>query len=93
MRNSLWKCNNRVKYYCEASPHTLCNGSSGLAAQEDMTGEPVQSRVFGDEAEVSVVDGVESAERYVLQRVEIVMTRSVCTLQHIHFIVFVQLNY
>lgn len=52
-----------------------------------MTGEPVEVGVFGDEAQVPVISGVEGAERHVLQRVEVVVTRQTRTLlykQNLH---------
>lgn len=45
-----------------------------------MAGESLELGVFGDEAHVAMVLGVEGAKRDILQRVEVVVARQLFTL-------------
>lgn len=60
-------------------PYSFSHRSGRLLAPEHVAGESLQRRVFGNEAQVTVVTRVERAERNVLQRVKIVDARSVAT--------------
>lgn len=60
----------------EYLPHCFSDGSGGFLAAENVTGEPLQCRVLCDETQVSVITWVESTEGDVLQRIEVIDTRS-----------------
>jgi len=56
-------------------PHCLGHWSGGLGALEDVTGEPLNRGMFGDEANEAVIARVKCTEGYVLQGVEVVDAR------------------
>jgi hypothetical protein len=61
-------------------PDGLRHGSHRLVAPENVAREPLPLGVFGDEAKEALVTRVETAERHVLERVEVV--EAVVLLQH-----------
>lgn len=63
------------------SPDSFGDGSCGFLTDEHMTSEPLQSGVLRDEAEVAMIARVKCTERYILQRVEIIVTRTLTFLQ------------
>lgn len=63
------------------SPDSFGDGSRGFLTDEHVASEPLQSRVLRDEAEVAMIARVKRTERYILQRVEIIVTRTLTFLQ------------
>lgn len=65
---------------CASVPDGLRHGSHRLVAPENVAREPLPLGVFSDEAKEALVTRVETAERHVLERVEVV--EAVVLLQH-----------
>lgn len=63
------------------SPDGFGDRSRGFLTDEHVASESLQSGVLRDEAEVAMIARVKRAERYIFQRVEIVVTGSLTFLQ------------
>lgn len=64
------------------SPDSFGDRSRRFLTDEHVASESLQSRVLRDEAKVAMIARMKRAERYVLQRVEIVMTGTLTFLQN-----------
>lgn len=62
-------------------PDSFGNGPRGFLADEHVASEPLQGRMFRDEAEVAMIARMKGAEWDILKRVEIVMARSLIFLK------------
>lgn len=63
------------------SPDGFGNRSRGFLTDEHVASESLQSGVLRDEAEVAMIARMKGAERYILQRVEIIVTGTLTLLQ------------
>ncbi|KYN08609.1 hypothetical protein ALC62_00279 [Cyphomyrmex costatus] len=63
------------------SPDSFCNRSCGFLTNEHMASKPLQSGVLRNEAEVAMITRVKCTKRYILQRVEIIVTRTLIFLK------------
>ncbi|KYN42537.1 Tryptophan 5-hydroxylase 1 [Trachymyrmex septentrionalis] len=63
------------------SPDSFSNGSRGFLTNEHVASEPLQSGMLRDEAEVAMIARVKCTKRYILQRVEIIVTRTLIFLK------------
>lgn len=64
------------------SPDGFGDRSRGFLTDEHVASESLQSGVLRDEAEVAMIARVKRAERYILQRVEIIVTGALSFLQN-----------
>lgn len=58
------------------SPDGFGDRSRRFLTDEHVASESLQGRVLRDEAEVAMIARMKRAERYILQRVEIIVTRT-----------------
>lgn len=75
----MYLCSRLCIFLC--SPDGFGDRSRGFLTDEHVASESLQSGVLRDEAEVAMIARVKRAERYIFQRVEIVVTGSLTFLQ------------
>lgn len=78
-KQNVYLCSRLCIFLC--SPDGFGDRSRGFLTDEHVASESLQSGVLRDEAEVAMIARVKRAERYIFQRVEIVVTGSLTFLQ------------